>query len=112
MQCLTLYPPYSNLIVCLTKETPKLIVLDSLPTNWIETLIAQPVATYAIGESPCKKQCSIATFFQVIQPCLKISAESFNSNNEARGTAGVPNEDDDRILDGNILHQTNTCTRR
>ena len=60
-----------------------------------------------MGESPCKKQCSVATFFQVIQPCLKISAQSFNSSNEARAWycmhAGVPNEDDDRVLDGNIL---------
>ena len=40
---------------------------------------------------------SIATFFLVIQPCLKISAEYFNSSNEARDTAYVPNEDDDRV---------------
>ena len=80
-------------------------MLDSLPTGWIGTLIAWPVATYAMGESPCKTQCSIATFFQVIQPCLKISAESFNSSNEARGTADVPNEDDDCVLGDNILYQ-------
>ena len=58
---------------------------------------------YAMGKFPCKKQCSIATFFLVIQPCLKILAESFNSSNEARGTAVMPNEDDDRVLGGNTL---------
>ena len=34
---------------------------------------------------------------------VKISAVSFNSSNEARGTADLPNEDDDRVLDGNTL---------
>ena len=29
--------------------------------------------------------------------------ESFNSSNESRGTADVPNEDVDRVLDGNTL---------
>ena len=42
-------------------------------------------------------QCSIAKFFQVIQSCLKILAESFN---EARDTADVLNEDDEN---GNTL---------
>ena len=46
---------------------------------------------------------SSVAFFQVIQPCLKISAESFNSSNEAHSTEDVPDEDDDRVLDGNTL---------
>ena len=44
-----------------------------------------------------KELYSIATFFLVIQPCLKISAEYYNSSIEARGTADVPNDDDDRV---------------
>ena len=54
-----------------------------------------------MSEPPCKKQCNIATFFQ---PCLikKISAETSNSSNEARGTSDVSDEID-RVLDGNTL---------
>ena len=76
-------------------------MLDSLPTDWIRTLIAESVRYIRNGRISLKSSVySIATFFQVIQP---ISAESFNSSNEARGTADVPNEDDDRVLDGNTL---------
>ena len=38
VQCLTLYPPYSSLIVCQFDERNSeiyLIVLDILPTDWI-----------------------------------------------------------------------------
>ena len=54
-----------------------------------------------MGEPPCKKQCNIATFFR---PCLnqKISADTSNSSNEARGTSDVSDEID-RVLDGNTL---------
>ena len=57
-----------------------------------------------MNEPPCKKQCNIVTFFQ---PCLikKISAETSNSSNEARGTSDVSDEIDHvrRVLDGNTL---------
>ena len=66
-----------------------LFVLDSLPTDCIRTNCPAGCYTYAMGAPPCKQQSSIATFIQVIQPCLKISAESFNSSNEARSTSGV-----------------------
>ena len=59
-----------------------LFVLDSLPTDCIRTNCPAGCYTYAMGAPPCKQQSSIATFIQVIQPCLKISAESFNSSNE------------------------------
>ena len=80
---------YSDLNVCLTKGLENsevyLLVLDSLPTDWIRTLNCRvgPLHTqWANLLNIC-----IATFFLVIQPCLKISAEYFNSSNEARGAA-------------------------
>ena len=99
MQCLTLVS-YSDLIVCLTKETPKYFcfciidIANRLDTN--SNCPAGPLCN-TMGEPPCKKQCNIATFFQ---PCLiqKIS----NSSNEARGTSDVSDEID-RVLDGNTL---------
>ena len=75
-----------------------LLVLDSLPTDWIRTLIAGSVRYISNGRISLKS--SVYTFFQVIQ---LISAEYFNSSTEARGTADVPNEDDDLVLDGNTL---------
>ena len=55
-----------------------------------------------MGEPPCKKQCSISTFFR---PCFnqKISADTSNSSNEARGTSDVSADEIDRVLDGNTL---------
>ena len=99
---------HSDLIVCLTKGLGNseiyLLVLDSLqlPTNWIRTLNCQVGPLHTQGRISLIY--SIATFFLVIQPCLKISAEYFN---EARGTADVPNEDDDRVY----FTRRHTCTR-
>ena len=76
-------------------------MLDSLLTDWIRTLIAGLVRCIRNGRVSLKS--SIYSLATVIQLCLKISAESFNSSNEARGTADVPNENDDRVLDGNTL---------
>ena len=42
---------------------------------------------------------------------LKDSAEYFNSSNEARGAAYVPNEDDDRVLVTIHFTRRYTCTR-
>ena len=69
VQCLT-HDCYSDLIVRLTKETEKYIFLHDSNSN----CPAGPLCN-TMGEPPCKKQCSMATFFQ---PCLlrKISAET------------------------------------
>ena len=102
------YPPQVIVIDCLLDEglgnsKIYLLVYDSLRTDWIRALIARSVRYIRNGRISLKSSVyGIATFL-VIQACLKISAVSFNSSNEARGTADVPNEDDDRVLDGNTL---------
>ena len=83
----------------LTKE-PKDFCLHGFNRLESSNCSAGPLRN-TMSEPPCKKQCNIATFFQ---PCLikKISAETSNSSNEARGTSDVSDEID-RVLDGNTL---------